>query len=278
MNKHVIALAAALAAATPALAASSATATLSNLQMTLIDLNPADGIAPSIAWSGNNGSFVYVSGIAVDAELSDYQSFGFGDPSSFVPLSGSAQTALSQVSAAIQAAGSYSGTNLTATGSALGARTAGQFSSFDGTAYAPTGYFTLSPYTLVTFEGNATLTATTTVGMDAFGVESALARAYLSANGLGAFGTGSQSTYDQLEGSAAQSCDADFKCVGTTKTAAGHLAVTFVNLTNGNLSGTLSTVALVSGQSAVNAVPEPATYATLVAGLCLLGLVARRRS
>jgi hypothetical protein len=54
------------------------------------------------------------------------------------------------------------------------------------------------------------------------------------------------------------------------------MSVTFANLTNAVMSGEFS--ASVSAGTTVAAVPEPGSYAMFLAGLGLMGLVARRRS
>ncbi len=55
----------------------------------------------------------------------------------------------------------------------------------------------------------------------------------------------------------------------------GFLTVSFVNLTGSDLGGIVSRVAGVNGFS--SAIPEPETYAMMVAGLGLLGFMLRRR-
>ncbi|WP_217424528.1 PEP-CTERM sorting domain-containing protein [Nitrogeniibacter mangrovi] len=55
----------------------------------------------------------------------------------------------------------------------------------------------------------------------------------------------------------------------------GTIAVTFTNLSSSSLSGRLHTEAYASAY--VAAVPEPESYAMLLAGLSLMGLVVRRR-
>lgn len=55
-------------------------------------------------------------------------------------------------------------------------------------------------------------------------------------------------------------------------TAGGHMDLNITGITNGSLGG------LYTGAISVSAVPEPETYAMLLAGLGLMGAVVRRRS
>jgi PEP-CTERM motif len=54
--------------------------------------------------------------------------------------------------------------------------------------------------------------------------------------------------------------------------------VAFTNLTGSNLVGQLERTVSVGGFSSVQAIPEPETYAMMVAGLGLLGFMLRRRT
>ena len=57
------------------------------------------------------------------------------------------------------------------------------------------------------------------------------------------------------------------------------MAAAFLNTSGGDLFGTLSMQASVSGSSSVvsTPVPEPETYAMMLAGLGALGFIGRRR-
>ena len=60
-------------------------------------------------------------------------------------------------------------------------------------------------------------------------------------------------------------------------TKSGTLQVSFANLSNGEITGKLSAYTAVDSYGFIPAVPEPETYAMLLAGLGLMGFIARRR-
>ncbi len=65
-------------------------------------------------------------------------------------------------------------------------------------------------------------------------------------------------------------------CTLQSSSSTGFLTVSFTNLTGGNLGGELHRGAAANALSA--AVPEPETYAMMVAGLGLLTFMLRRRA
>lgn len=161
--KHLATITVALAAitalisATPAFAASSTSASLSNIIVTLTDLDLEDGITPLLTWLDKG--YTQVDGWAYDPLKSNFPSFAQINPTDFVALNGSAATLLSQTSANTTGA-DFNTAGMQAHGSALG----------DGASYRAVafgdGYFTLSPHTHANFSALANIQAVTTVGYD----------------------------------------------------------------------------------------------------------------
>ena len=279
--KHLAIIAAAIAAiaATPAFAASSSSASLNNFQVTLIDLDPLDSIIPSIIWGSNNQSYNFsnVIGDVYDSRASNLQYFNVLGASAFDPISGSASTALSQSAASVTGSGSFNDSVSQANGSAQGNGTSYRAEAW-ATGYYAYNSYTLSANTLVIFSATASTHVTTTVGQDAFGSESAqaLAQLYTFGSGPGTTSGGSQNSIDYLQ-SIASSVWNGVGYDGQDNFDTQLLQVTYTNLTGANKVGFFSAKDYVNGYSYIQAVPEPETYAMLLAGLGLVGFTARRR-
>ena len=297
LKKLAVAGAIAAAFATPAMAAVSASATLSNFTITLFDLNPLDNIAPTLTWTdpqGYNslyGNFTQaytsdIGGYGPNGYVYHYGALGAGNTSS---ASLSHATATATVAAAAQAL-TPSGT-LSASGSAYATTTSGS-TSFNAYAYEPYysyASFTLSANTLAVFSVTATTQAATTVGYDwANGQsESASAYAQLNVSGTGASGNGSQSSNGSASSSASYVYDHytydpvtgayQYYYLPQSSSSSATLAGSFVNTSTGNLTGQMQMYVQANGSTNVAAVPEPESYAMFLAGLGIIGAMVRRR-
>lgn len=293
MKLRTLTAAAALACAIgPAFAASSASASLSNITFTLYDLNPADGVNPLLTFNGGVGTY----GSYVSAGASESDTISGGDSATQTKTgaqfttsrTASVSTDSSSATASVVGSGqsSISGTtptsvfltSVSASGQATPPAGAGS-ADFSATAMSPQSWstnFTLSNNTLLLVTMSASTSAGITIGYDGVNgiTEWANASASVSLTGAGASGTGSQNAYDNTSSSVY-----GYWNYGPASASDSRLmAVSFSNVSGADLGGTFSLNAGVSGfsQSAVP-VPEPETYAMMLAGLGALGFISRRR-
>lgn len=290
--------AAALTAATtlPAHAVATSSATLGPLTITLFDLDPLDGIAPSLTFGNPYGYGSYADAYAYDSDPYGYDLQYVWGTTEFEPLSTSAATVMASATAVVSGSGDAAGTMLTVTGSAAGTMNTQpfsyQYSQYSATAYAPSYYyyssFSLSANTLLLVSATASVSGSVTSAFDpanGYQYESAYANTtlYLSGPGASGSGGGSQSSSDGLSLSIGNATVYDAACVygycyGPNSGADSRtLSVSFVNASGADLAGYFQAYANVSGTSYVQAVPEPETYAMMLAGLLSLGFLTRRR-
>jgi hypothetical protein len=277
-------------------AASYSSASLGPITITLYDLNPSDGILPSIFWNNNIYSTNnYVSTNAYDHALQVYQSnsnFGtlIGTNNSVTANSINSSATATVVGGADPQ--SIVGVTLNVSGHSLGGDSQHEASAFS--PYYNNTPFTLSAYTTVVFSAFASVSVETTVGGDYTGQEYATAYAGLSViggqlGGTGLNGSGIQSSSSNYTAFASSTSsyvwnDAtqsyDYIISGQNKSSSGVVGVAFTNLTNNTMNGDFIATASANGNSsvalAVTNVPEADSYALMLVGLGLIGSVIRR--
>ncbi len=248
--------------------------------ITLVDLDPADGVAPSIVFAADPGGF---SGATVSGEVRSRGADGEGyrefkriglTRGAVVSASGGADLVSVGGSVAGQAGVGFSG--ITTNGTA--GNSADTWTSYYLTATTPWAAFTLSANTAVQFSVAGWAEATTTTGgnPDTGFDEAAGSVLYLGAAGAGA---GGDLVWDEAERAASASymLDDAGNVRGTHDAWNGSMTVSYSNLTGAAAEGGFGAQVKTFGHSAVSPVPEPATNLMLLAGLAMLGAVARRR-
>ena len=233
-------VAATLGTASPAAAQAELTGAYFNFLFNLVDLNPGDGIAPGITFSGASSK----------AQGQLYDAPDFAGPT-YATLQHSALDDGGVVRFTLDSGGFHdygyvtsrvgSGTSVIGHGSSLLT-----FQSSNG--------FVLAPYTGVTFTADATVTERSGAGTDA--------SALVSMIGLLHDVPGSYTEYRT-----SLSSDA-----GPTT---GNLSLIMASGAEA-LNGTIGFAGRLSA-NVLTAVPEPTTTAMLAAGLALIGMGARRR-
>ena len=266
----------ALAAAASANATSFASASIGPIQIQLVDLNPYDSVLPSITFT--NADNTYLWAYAANSQSSSYlNSAGTATAgTASITVSNSGATATSLQGAQSSISGQVSG------------GTGGTSANFYGYVNAPYySSFTLSANTAVRFSTVANVTASTTVGYSPSngGSESVYGSVSLWANGY--VGSSSQSGSDGINGYANYTtswvydpltASSHYIYAGDQKSITQTLSASLANFSSSSMSGTVSAQTYINGSSNIAAaVPEPETYAMLLAGLGVIGAVARRR-
>lgn len=260
--------------ATP-LPASSASASLSNFNYQLIDLNLADEVTPFISFEiYSYGNLTQLSDLS--AGQSQYELPTFPANNAIESTSRSSNTINTSATGVLTSGtGSYGfiGSGITSTGSAVGGASLEEgVNSYSSRSFLIThlSTFTLSANTLVIFSANATVQSQVNNIVRVFdgATDYANASAYLQVSGLG--GAAWQD--------ATSTVDAYAYADETFSSRSGNLSVSFSNASASISTGNLNARAIVEGNIAVTAVPEPETYAMLLAGLGLVGAVTRRNS
>lgn len=279
MKKNLLALSAlGLAfAASPAFADSAASATLGNVHITLVDLDLNDGITPSITI--DFGSQPYLNG-AIGSYGTEFVRDGYAHlgKNAGSTVTDSVQAAYASSSASMVGANNVSGvTSMTVSGTA-GSGTVG-FGEFGALAanYTLTS-FHLSANTQIIITMDATMNVGTTLGYDPLTgqFEHASSHVHVLFDGYDADGNSLlDEYYQELYVDAAMDASGSF--TGAQNSWASTVSVSFSNLSSQELLGNFYSEIGVGGSSIPTPVPEPGTYVLLLAGLGVVGTVARRR-
>ncbi|MBB3220525.1 PEP-CTERM sorting domain-containing protein [Pseudoduganella umbonata] len=277
------ALAAFLAvAAAPALADAFSSLTVSNVTVTVIDLDPNDGIAASISFLPDPA--IYMGGALIRGEAQNYgdslsgpgaQNRTYANSGAWpsTNVANSVQTNLAMQASSVT--GSSSGVGFSAlsmSGSALSGM--GQRSRFWASTNVPGSSsglldFTLSANTQVVFSVDASMSAGTTNAIPWQGIsESASVTMTLFAGGM------APDAETPLEDIAQQTLIVPG---GGSDSWNGVLSASFSNLGDASTSGVFGANATIEGVAVLAAVPEPSTYGMLLGGLGLIGMLGRRR-
>lgn len=254
-------LATALMAAGTACAGSLAVGTLDTLTVTLVDLDPDDGIAPWISFGAATSRATAVV----------FQPFGVFDDdvaqgaTAWGDVDGAVTLSEGRARATLQGAGADGdGAVLQASGQAAEPGgppgSAVQYQAQVWAPYLSAGAFELSPFTAVTFTAQARLSALTQ--SSGTSRDYALAGAYLFLDGTGdVFSL----DCDSVRG---QQCD---------RSDTRMLSVSFANGAGMNASASFQAWTQAAGYSQALGVPEPAAALLLLGGLGVVAGAARRR-
>lgn len=266
-------------AAAPAFADATASATFGNVRITLTDLDLNDGITPSI--SINFGSQPYLNG-AIGSYGPEFVRDGYAHlgKNAGSQVTDSVQAEYASSSAAMSGANNVSGVSwMTVAGTALsGPAGFGEFGALAAN-YTSTS-FMLTANTALTISVDVTMNVATTLGWNpdpgANQAEHASSHVHMLFDGYDANGASLlDEQYQELyvDGQV----DANGHITGAQQSWSGTVSVSFNNLSSQAQLGNFYSEIGVGGASMLAAVPEPESYALLLAGLGVVGGVVRRR-
>ena len=278
---HTLAAACLVAAAGQAFATASSSATMGNLVITLTDLNPTDGITPSLSstWQGAATVFSVVDSWGDIASSNVANRYAPG-PQGLVSAETHADWASS--SASVMAANNAAGfTSMSTIGVAKSGLDAYGYYRGDSANASPLNDFTLSANTEVTFSVLASTQSKTSMGYNLDADQGEFAYAHAVMNVLGSVNGNFQiDTQEHISYSNFHVRD-DGTTMGASDSWSGQLSVSFFNYGTTTTTGQIQSFVEIEGQSAtwdgVTPVPEPETYAMMLGGLALIGVIGRRR-
>ena len=265
------------AAAVPAAATSSASASIGPLQVQLFDLDTSDGITPGITFEGGLSSLVLA--VAYNSVIGRSSGDTKVGVNQFDPLGVSGSVAGASASATISGTGTALGTSISLSGSASPGGEG--YAQYRAEATLPVRKdlttFTLTPNTVVVFTTFAQI-ATSVVDLSPSPTAVTEATASLrmtfggdpAASGNTSSG-GSETLYSSIRALPGGSANESF---------ARHIGGSYLNPSaTATRRGTLQFDMWISGKSTISPVPEVSSAWLSLAGLGALGLLtAKRRS
>ncbi|MTV38283.1 PEPxxWA-CTERM sorting domain-containing protein [Duganella radicis] len=280
---HILAAACLAASAGTACANASSSATFGSLVITLTDLNPHDGIAPSLSFSANGHAYVLGETLGW-GETEEESIYAYTAAQQQGVLSGHTHGDWSSASSSVAAADTLAGfTALSASGGAAsGLDGHGAYRSHATGSDPFLNSFILSANTRVTFSTTAAMSVQTSMGynLDADQDEYANAHMLLAVNG--SVDGIDQSDVQERQLSATFAVRDDGSTMGVRDSWSGLLTASFSNTSALDAYGTMQAFVSTEGWSAnwdgVTPVPEPETWAMLLAGLALVGAASRRKA
>lgn len=284
MKRHLllaVAAACAVMAHGPVSAAVSSSASIGNFGWSLIDLDSQDNVTPWITFSDAAYSHVQVGDLRYQYDYgTDYPYYGADLTSAVESQIGSSAFAATNAQALItdsSATARTTSNSATATGSTNGTRgNYYDYGHYYSQASMGASSFTISAKTIVIFNLDATVSGSASTAYNGSNYQSEQANADVAIQIYGA----QQSSNDSMNGHASSQSNYDPErqiYLPSEFNLSGPLSVSFSNLSTADKTGNISVTAYVSGTSSVAAVPEPETYALMLAGLGVISFFGRRR-
>lgn len=280
---HTIAAACLAAAVGPAFANASSSATFGNLVITLTDLTPGDGVAPTLSFSTRGHAYVLGETLGW-GDSSEDNLYAYTAPQQQGLLTGQTRTDWSSANSSVAAANTVAGfTALSAAGTAgSGLDGSGAYRSYAAGADPFFNTLTLSANTKVTFSTTASAQASTSMGYNLDADQDEYAYAHLLLAVSGSVAGVDQHDVQERELTATFDVRDDGTTMGVSDSWSGLLSASFSNTSGVDAFGELQAFVSTEGHSAVwdgvTPVPEPETYAMMLGGLALVGCAARRRN
>ncbi|WP_295993596.1 hypothetical protein [Rugamonas sp.] len=264
----------------PAMADAYSQVSFGGVTVTLIDLNPGDGIAPSITFLPNadlyEGSHVY-GNVESWAPRDQYRSFDHTGKNAGSSVGDSTEIGVSRVAGSVTGAANGAGFSAMSLSGAAASTVAGH-GTYNGYATVPftadNTSFILSAHTLVSFSASAAIQTGFTVGYTAGGLEGEAAYGSLALYAGGSQPGDASDLEQQSLGFVYGTGDAPGAQGGTWN---GTMTASYSNLGNASALGSFYAEADIGGRSVTSAVPEPSGCGMLLGGMALLAALARRR-
>ena len=281
---HALAAACLAAAVGPALATASSRARISQMTISLTDLNPTDGTTPWLSFAPSAPATVHNE---VKGWGDTFERYSTDD---YVPSAKQDGVLSRDLSTAWSAAGGSLTTAANAAGytamASQGTANSGldEFGSYFNIVANGSGgtNFTLSPMTKISFSVTADLKAFTSMGYNLDGDMDEYAHARTLLNVGGKVNGIDQFDFQERGVLAQYYVNDDNTVSGVSDSWSGILTVSFYNFGATATDVWLQAYATSEGYSAVwdgvTPVPEPSTYAMLLGGLALLGAARRRNA